>query len=525
MSELEVSDLVQQTVDGHYDIPEFQREFVWKPSQVAELADSLSRGYPIGCLIVWSANNSESKMPIYIVDGQQRITALCIMFGKRPNWKDNKEWDILIATYSPYLNVSSEGKVSFGRKKGEWASLSVKEILSKSTREEFDTLVSEKLDSTSSVTSLTRTILYEKANQIWNIKSCCKLPLVSINVQDPLEVAEMYNRLNTAGTRIRETDTQLAFIAVKNPGWVKTVFRNFIQTFEFQTQGRWSFSPGFLLRGMAILYSNTPRVADIKNRDEFWTSGCKTSFEELKNAIADVIPRLERYGVMGIDDIPSDYNLIAFLCFCAHFSRDRDFDFDDLFKWFLSASIGGQYGGGLERLSADASLIMKSNNPQESLKSMAIPKDELIRALDEEFEEPFKRKSPGALLLKVLLWRKAIDWKKGGPLSGYPPLEWHHIISKKIMKDLAVDEDIANNVANITLLSADTNKQFKDDPPWKYASTVVQDPVRLQSHFIPQTYAESFVAGKPLFRRNDLAKLLSERLKEIKKQARDLLIQ
>ena len=55
---------------------------------------------------------------VYVVDGQQRITALCVMFGKRPDWKDDKDWQAVSALYGQYLNVSSDGDSSFGRKRG-----------------------------------------------------------------------------------------------------------------------------------------------------------------------------------------------------------------------------------------------------------------------------------------------------------------------------------------------------------------------------------------------------------------------
>ena len=98
MPERSIADLVQAAVKGEYDIPEFQREFIWKPAQVSQLVDSLSNGYPIGCLVVWKSTTTEEKEQIYVVDGQQRITALCILFGERPYWQDAKDWTSVSAS-------------------------------------------------------------------------------------------------------------------------------------------------------------------------------------------------------------------------------------------------------------------------------------------------------------------------------------------------------------------------------------------------------------------------------------------
>ena len=522
MADVAVSKLVEASVRGDYQIPEFQREFVWKPSQVAEFVDSLSRGYPVGCLVVWRPV-AEGKAPVYVVDGQQRITALCVMFEKRPGWKDDKDWQAVSAMYTQYLNVSSNGEVSFGRKKGGWISLPIAEIFTKTSEQEVADLVSQTLDATRIMSDTARTALYEKAKQVWKVRLGA-LPLVEIVTEDPMDVAEAYNRLNLEGTRIRETDTQLAFIAVKNPGWVKTVFRGFIRDLEIRTNKRWALPPALLLRCMTILDSATPRVGDLKDQKKFWESGCKESFERVKDAINDVLPRLERYGIYSRDEVPSDYALIALFAFHAHFSKEKNYNFDALLRWFLLDNLTGRYGhAGLERLTEDSGKFMKSVNPNEALKTLEPPKDEVGRALDEELKEPFRRKSPGALLLKMLLWDKAIDWRKGGKLSNYPPLEWHHIIPRKVLKNMTFEESVANNIANMTLLSEDTNKAFKDRPPWIYASSDIQDPTRLESHFISKSYSSAFTAGKAINKRDELAKFFVERLKVIEKEAKRLL--
>ena len=67
---------------GEIAIPEIQRPFVWKPSQVRDLMDSLYKGYPIGYLIAWRNPNvklkdgSTSEGKKILIDGQQRVTAL-----------------------------------------------------------------------------------------------------------------------------------------------------------------------------------------------------------------------------------------------------------------------------------------------------------------------------------------------------------------------------------------------------------------------------------------------------------------
>ena len=63
-------------------IPEIQRSFVWKATQVRDLIDSLYNGYPVGYLIVSRSHEMRlkdgtmSKGQRILIDGQQRVTAL-----------------------------------------------------------------------------------------------------------------------------------------------------------------------------------------------------------------------------------------------------------------------------------------------------------------------------------------------------------------------------------------------------------------------------------------------------------------
>lgn len=401
----------------------------------------------------------------------------------------------------------------------------VSEILAKASEDEVDTLVSEALDATKIMSSDGRKTLHEKAKQLWNFRLNA-LPIVYITAQDPLDVAEMYYRLNSLGSKIRETDTQLAYIAVRNPGWVKSVFRGFIEDLESNTHGRWSLAPGDLLRCMTILDSATPRVSNLKDQKKFWESGCKESFDKVKKAINEIIPLLQRYGVYSQGEVPSNYTLIALFTFHAHFSKAKNYDFGEVFRWFLTANVVGRYGQApLEYLTKDAQKFMGSNNPSEALEALfsEMPKDEITRALEEELPKPFKKKSPVALLLKVLLWDKAMDWRKGGKLSEYPPLEWHHIVPRKFVSSMVADESVANNISNMTPLSAEANKEFKDKPPWIYAPNLIQDPKRLESHFIPKSYAQSFIAGKEISNTGELGKFFTERLRLIQGKSKQLL--
>ena len=46
-------DIIRNIENGIYQIPKFQRDFVWDKNKSAKLIESLLKGYPIGSFILW----------------------------------------------------------------------------------------------------------------------------------------------------------------------------------------------------------------------------------------------------------------------------------------------------------------------------------------------------------------------------------------------------------------------------------------------------------------------------------------
>jgi len=68
-------------------LPTVQRGFVWKPSQIENLWDSLLRGYPVGAFVL---SPNENRRCFDLLDGQQRATAICLGFGKE-TFRDSQD--------------------------------------------------------------------------------------------------------------------------------------------------------------------------------------------------------------------------------------------------------------------------------------------------------------------------------------------------------------------------------------------------------------------------------------------------
>jgi len=104
---IHLKSLIKNLKDGNYVIPDFQRDFEWKPWDVQELIRSIFMDYYIGTLLLWKGNDknydSLSCEPVYgfegknpdprmiVLDGQQRLTAMhYAFFGPSANFPSRK---------------------------------------------------------------------------------------------------------------------------------------------------------------------------------------------------------------------------------------------------------------------------------------------------------------------------------------------------------------------------------------------------------------------------------------------------
>lgn len=74
--------LVKQLKEGYLQVPEFQREFVWKKQKITEWINSIINQYQEGGITTYQIIGGS---PIYLSDGFQRITAT-IRFLEKPSY-------------------------------------------------------------------------------------------------------------------------------------------------------------------------------------------------------------------------------------------------------------------------------------------------------------------------------------------------------------------------------------------------------------------------------------------------------
>src|SRR5258708_3257321 len=83
-----IKETLQAIQQSKYVLPAIQREFVWKPEQIAKLFDSLMQGYPFGTFLFWKvepASSSKFKFYGFVQNYHERDNPHCSLLGTLPN--------------------------------------------------------------------------------------------------------------------------------------------------------------------------------------------------------------------------------------------------------------------------------------------------------------------------------------------------------------------------------------------------------------------------------------------------------
>jgi hypothetical protein len=501
---LQIADIVRHIDDatlGTLNVPEFQRKYVWRASKVVDLVDSMWRGYPIGTLLLWESSyesprtalGSQSRK-LWIVDGQQRVTSLALLFGKKPYWwSDTARWNKFYEKYSILVNIAKDkDELEFGltnpvrRKSNEW--LPVRNVLHSPNLSELALHVSEKLGDTKRFAEV-----HEKLQSIRKIENA---QIYEIIIDHELEdVAEIFGRLNTAGTKIRESDIVVALMAAKQQGWIRLKFDPFLKDLELKG---FEFDPAVVVRTLAIIGHGSARLRDVPQT--FWEPSDEFDehWRKTKDAIAGVIKHLMEYGVLASDLLPSLNALIPLFVMRAVFPRD--FNFAKAFSWFLIATRDGRYSGSATTvLDHDTRQIRSNKSFDEVIADLNSGLSAAREFTPDDFREEHTDKFLRLILYLTVFDNGAKDWvhqeirigfdKDDNALNdGFKP-EWHHIFPRKTVKD-SFDVSLVDSIANIAILNEKANRSFSAKVPGQYLKEYKVQPERLDEQAIPRDFLE-----------------------------------
>ncbi|HVA16700.1 MAG TPA: DUF262 domain-containing protein [Candidatus Dormibacteraeota bacterium] len=508
-------ELVERAVSHRWSIPEFQRGFVWKPTQVRDLAESLWLDYPIGSLLVWnSGQQAEERVAIdaqrpsqWLVDGQQRTTALCVLFGRKPYWWPNAdEWNRTLKRYDVRFDVDAKeapffwvANAAIRRARGSrYVPLSGLLVLDTQTEKDQKALMD--LAREIKVQGLCdRMDAMEVFTRLDRVRKIREKEIVTVTVDHELEdVVEIFSRLNSRGTRVTEADIYLGVVAARNPGWVRDTFLPHLKTLA---DAGFNLNPNLLFRSITGVGEKRTRFKEIP--ETFWNpEQIIPAWDRTKNAWGRLIARFREYGILGNDIMPTEAALVAMVSLIDKF--DDDAHFEIALYWFLQASRFARYSGsGTTSLDEDLRDLQSANSLSEAI-------DKLLRRFRHEdpievddFLRDYSDSRFGRFILYLLIYRhKAVDWDEHSHRIGFEGTEaladfrpqWHHIFPSKYL-DGHVNSGIADALANIAVIGPSINIRISAKAPMDYVTRYKIGPQKLEQQFIDASFTSVSFSG------------------------------
>ena len=522
---MKISTILDHIDSGHMALPEFQRGYVWNRKQVRELFDSLYRRHPVGGLLVWATQSNEAEhrgegqlaagVVKLLLDGQQRVTSLYgVARGCPPEFFDGNAQ----AFEGLYFHVDEETFFFYQptRMKDDPLWIDVSELMQKGTVGDFiaplfaisedKTTVSDFISRLSALISIKEIDLH-----VDEVTGTDK----SLDI-----VVDIFNRVNSGGTKLSKGDLALARICADWPegrGEMKA------QLEVWQKSG-YKFELDWLLRSVNTVLTGEAKFSYLheKSADEIQ--------EGLKRATKAVNAALNMIGGrLGLDHARVLFGRFAIPVMARYLDQRNgpldERERDKLLFWYFQAGMRGRFSGSVEtKIDQDLALIEEIEGGL----------DRLIEQLKFGYGglrvEPghFDEWSLGARFYPVLYMLTRLgaarDWGTGLPLKvgllGHmSKLEVHHISPKSQLYSRDYKRSEVNALANFCFLTKDTNLSISNRLPEEYFPEIEEKHEgALRSQWIPmdrelwriENYREFLEARRAL-----LAEETNKRLTEL----------
>lgn len=505
-------ELVDKVLRNEIRLPEMQRGYVWKSTQVRDLIDSLYRGYPAGNILMWET--SEEDMPdtrdfavaqkdikhstyLLLLDGQQRVTSLSRLlqgetFNVRGQGGKLKEIDILFNMDHPdsLTNVDieedeEEGQdlaadeniglakmkdltfmVANNRMRSEPNWVSVKDIFKTGNNTEFL--------KRAGITSFDDPNFDKFSKRLDKVRDIQKYEFHLITLDRKLsyeEVTEIFVRVNSLGTKLRGSDLALAQITAKWRGSLK-LFEDFQA--ECENNG-WDVSIGLIVRTLIAMITDQAKFNTLSSisKEKLENGWIKT-----KRAINFALDFLRNnVGIEVLSNLTSPYFIIVL----AHMFDKKQYtilpeDDKKLTKWVILASAKGHYSRGSSEAILNQDL--KCETSEELLSNL---KQQVINLDITEEEIAGKGVNSGYFRTMFMAMRHfgAKDWDTKLTISSKnidkkDKIEYHHIIPKDLLKKAAVAQEKIDDMANLTFIGKITNIKISNNEPEQYLDKIIE---------------------------------------------------
>ncbi|WP_431812996.1 DUF262 domain-containing protein [Kocuria sp. cx-455] len=420
-NDIVVEDLVPRVLSGKIRIPTFQRGLRWTERDVLRLFESIAKGYPIGNLLLWNKAAPAQTVHLgaltmhadpeqsawYVVDGQQRITALAN--GLTENGHSDPRFRI-------FYDVNTETFTNKESRSGTTIPLYVI----------FD--LPQLLDLfTSSPILLGNRDFIDRASNLSKIIRGFRIPIYIVEEENPAVLRDIFDRMNNFGRQLTRAEV---FSALNEETGVETEesrpfrYDQISEAVQAATRfGTIDDDTVFLCllarRGADISrdirreFSNAsdsaiatePRALEFKaeTRSEAWALTTKAMISAVQFLMNEC--KIPHYSFL-----PYRYLLITLVRFFAHFPNPTAADLRDLRRWvWRSAVIGPSHFKG--SVTGTTRILCSKIEPHHERKSIenllgTAPATEVINHVPTT-QETFKTNHAASKIIMCSLWHRS----------------------------------------------------------------------------------------------------------------------
>jgi hypothetical protein len=479
---LHVTELLQMVKNGRLALPEFQRDFVWKPVDVCDLLMSVARKWPIGSFLVMEAKGcifelrSLDQAPplaeapdLVVLDGQQRCTAFFHAFtDNSPDvvfyLKFPDDWE----TFDEDL-IRYEKKQRFAKRYPNLERMASDRVIkiwdlhNDERFEEWKEHLHEKADRTRAVAF--------RSNQVAGLKDIA-VPHSKLSGEPDLRaIAKIFETINRTGKRLDTFDLLVARL----------------YPFDFRLRDKWDDAQAeheefqtFEIDGLEVLKlialrqhiseSAAGRSSDVKGVKQsdvlmLEPETVKREWDIALKAYVDGLGFLkDRCGVVSSHLLPQpSIPLTVGYFHASDCDLRRDFK-GDLERWYWASCFKQTYAQGANTQVLQDVKALRAWNSDESSVPVVVSNFQIAT------EQLGEGRRLNEMLLRGILGRQISrgvkDWSTGKLVSESPTVEIHHVVPSDFLKTLRGEVTIPKDpILNFVAISGATNKKIRNESP------------------------------------------------------------
>lgn len=485
-----IEQLAQRVLDGDIVLPEFQRPFVWKRKQILELLDSIYQNYPIGSTLLWeSTEKLESKNSIadlevgkrsekypvnYLLDGQQRLSTICGVLHWEPG--DPKSiWNVIFD-----LKIEKFSHIDHDEE------LPIHQIPLRR--------LSDPAEYFRKISVIDDANLRDVADLLFNRFKDYQIPVVTIGDMQINDVAPIFERINSTGTRLTIYDLMRAATWSPEFDLGKTIedIRLSLEAKKFH-----SFDSKTFLRALGAASGSDFSSGSIDSLRHLDPQRLYDCAEQIKDAAQLAVDFLcTEIGAPRAEALPYANQFAVLIELFRVLPRPTENQLQEIKRWFWLTTLSGYFSGwDSGQMATDARAVRSfASGETETIDVVAsIPTESLWAS------KPFRANSAVSKMIALMLAQSSpLDLITGQVIDIDKSLSWsndkefHHFFPQAFLAKMGVRASQANVPSNIILLTSKSNIAISGSSPGEYLQKIIDFDGRealvrrLRSNLVPE---------------------------------------